>query len=321
MAHRQHGRLPWAQLMQPAIVLAEGGFQVSARLHTLLRNDAHLKKDPVAAAYFYRPDGEPRAVGPVLRNPELAVVLRRIATEGARALHEGEIAQAVVTKVRQHPTNPGTMTLADLSAYQPLKRVPLCHDWRASGRDWRVCGFPPPSSGALAIGQILGILQHTPAASLPLQDGLPSADWLHFYSEAARLASLDPSIAAIASDIAARAWGLQVLAAGIQDDSQNRTRFLAIGQLAILPSGRDKTSLILAVANRAGAVYEMLAPLSANGVSMTRFESRPARTGQWEYYFYVDLEGHCDDAPVQKALATLEQQCAFYKLLGSYPAQ
>ena len=140
-------------------------------------------------------------------------------------------------------------------------------------------------------------------------------------SEAARLASLDPSIAAIASDIAARAWGLQVLATGIQDDSQNRTRFLAIGQLAILPSGRDKTSLILAVANRAGAVYEMLAPLSANGVSMTRFESRPARTGQWEYYFYVDLEGHCDDAPLKKALAMLDQQCAFYKLLGSYPAQ
>jgi chorismate mutase/prephenate dehydratase len=135
------------------------------------------------------------------------------------------------------------------------------------------------------------------------------------------LASLDPSIAAIASDIAARAWGLQVLATGIQDDSQNRTRFLAIGQLAISPSGRDKTSLILAVANRAGAVYQMLAPVSANDVSMTRFESRPARTGQWEYYFYVDLKGHCDDAPVKKALAVLEEQCAFYKLLGSYPAQ
>jgi gamma-glutamyltranspeptidase/glutathione hydrolase len=191
MAHRQHGRLPWAQLMQPAIVLAEGGFQISPRLHTLLRNDAHLKKDPVAAAYFYRPDGEPRAVGTVLRNPELAVVLRRIATEGARALHEGEIAQAIVSKVRQHPTNPGAMTPADLAAYQPQKRTPLCHDWRASGRDWRVCGFPPPSSGAIAIGQILGILQHTPAASMPLQDGLPSADWLHFYTEAARLAFAD----------------------------------------------------------------------------------------------------------------------------------
>ena len=140
-------------------------------------------------------------------------------------------------------------------------------------------------------------------------------------SEAARLASLDPTVAAIASDLAAQAWGLQVLALGIQDDTQNRTRFLAIGQLPILPSGRDKTSLILAVANRAGAVYHMLEPLSANGVSITRFESRPARTGQWEYNFYVDIEGHCEDAPVKKALATLEQQCAFYKLLGSYPAQ
>jgi chorismate mutase/prephenate dehydratase len=75
------------------------------------------------------------------------------------------------------------------------------------------------------------------------------------------------------------------------------------------------------VPNKPGAVYELLEPLAKHGVSMTRFESRPARTGQWEYYFYVDLEGHCDDAPVKKALAALEQQCAFYKLLGSYPAQ
>ena len=151
MAHRQYGRLPWAQLMQPAIVLAEGGFQISPRLHTLLRGDAHLKKDPVAAAYFYRPDGEPRAVGTLLRNPELGAVLRQIASQGARALHEGEIAQAIVTKVRSHPVNPGTLTMADLAGYQPKKRAPLCHDWRASGRDWRVCGFPPPSSGAIAI--------------------------------------------------------------------------------------------------------------------------------------------------------------------------
>jgi len=140
-------------------------------------------------------------------------------------------------------------------------------------------------------------------------------------SEAARLASLDPTIAAIASDVAAQTWGLEVVALGIQDDSQNRTRFLAIGKLDTLPSGRDKTSVILAVPNRAGAVYQMLSPLSENGVSMTRFESRPARTGQWEYYFYVDLVGHCEDVRVQKALAALANQCAFYKLLGSYPAQ
>ncbi len=140
-------------------------------------------------------------------------------------------------------------------------------------------------------------------------------------SEAARIASTDPTVAAIASDSAAQAWGLQLVAEGIQDDAQNRTRFLAIGSIANLPSGQDKTSLILAVANRAGAVYQMLSPLSENGVSMTRFESRPARTGQWEYYFYVDIEGHCEDPPVRKALAALEAQCAFFKVLGSYPAQ
>ena len=140
-------------------------------------------------------------------------------------------------------------------------------------------------------------------------------------SEAARVAAQDPSVAAIAGEVAAPAWGLTVVASGIQDDAQNRTRFLAIGTLKPGPSGRDKTSLILAVPNRAGAVYEMLSPLAASGVSMTRFESRPARTGQWEYYFYIDLLGHRDDANVAQALAALQAQVAFFKLLGSYPAQ
>lgn len=140
-------------------------------------------------------------------------------------------------------------------------------------------------------------------------------------AEAARLASEDPAVAAIAGESAAAAWGLQVVAGGIQDDPHNRTRFVAIGRIPSLPSGRDKTSLILAVPNRAGAVYEMLAPLAANGVSMTRFESRPARTGQWEYYFYVDILGHKDEPHVARALAALQEQVAFFKMLGSYPAQ
>ncbi|MCC2635377.1 MAG: gamma-glutamyltranspeptidase precursor-like protein [Ramlibacter sp.] len=191
MAHRQHGRLPWAALFQPAIALAENGFRVSPRLNTLAKADAHLKKDPVAAAYFYQPNGEPLAVGSTLRNPELAAVLRRIAREGSAAFYQGEIAQAIVDKVQKHPTNPGRLTLADLAAYQPKKRAPICHDYRAQARDYRVCGFPPPSSGAIAVGQILGILGHTNAASLPLQGGLPSAEWLHLYTEAARMAFAD----------------------------------------------------------------------------------------------------------------------------------
>ena len=190
-AHRQHGRLPWAQLFRPAIDLAEQGFRVSPRLHALLQSDEALRKDPVAAAYFYRPDGQAWPVGHVLRNPDLAAVLRRIAAEGSRALHEGEIAQAIVDKVRQHPTNPGRLALSDLAAYQPRQREPICHEHRAGQRDLRICGFPPPSSGAIAVGQILGILNHTPAATMPLHDGLPSADWLHFYTEAARLAFAD----------------------------------------------------------------------------------------------------------------------------------
>ncbi|AOG23972.1 gamma-glutamyltransferase family protein [Acidovorax sp. RAC01] len=191
LAHKEHGKLPWATLFQPAITLAEGGFKVSARLHTLVKADAHLKKDPVAAAYFYKPDGDARDVGFNLRNAELAAVLRRIATEGSKALHEGEIAQAIVDKVQKHPTNPGKLSMADLASYQPKKREALCHDYQVQTKDFRVCGFPPPSSGAIAIGQILGILKNTDAAAKPLQDGLPSADWLHLYTEAARLAFAD----------------------------------------------------------------------------------------------------------------------------------
>lgn len=140
-------------------------------------------------------------------------------------------------------------------------------------------------------------------------------------SEAARVASGNPAIAAIAGETAAPAWQLQIVAAGIQDDPNNRTRFLAIGDIQPLPTGKDKTSVIMAVPNRAGAVYDMLAPMAANGVSMTRFESRPARTGQWEYYFYVDVLGHRDDSQVARALADLQSQAAFLKVLGSYPAQ
>ncbi len=138
-------------------------------------------------------------------------------------------------------------------------------------------------------------------------------------AEAARLASQDDSVAAIAGELAASAWGLQIVSRSIQDDSHNRTRFFVIGHLETWPSGRDKTSLILAVPNRPGAVFHMLAPLAENGVSMTRFESRPARTGQWEYYFYVDIEGHAQDPVVVRALEELKRQCAFFKVLGSYP--
>lgn len=137
--------------------------------------------------------------------------------------------------------------------------------------------------------------------------------------EAARMASEDESVAAIAGDGAAQAYGLQIAAGHIQDDPHNRTRFAVIGRLATTPSGADRTSLVLSVPNRAGAVHNLLAPLARHGVSMTRFESRPARLGSWEYYFYVDIEGHAHDQQVAGALAELKENAAFFKLLGSYP--
>ena len=191
MAHKQHGKLPWATLFQPAIALAEGGFKVSARLNTLLKSEQHLKKDPVAAAYFYKADGTPHDVGHVLKNPELAAVLRKIAAQGSKGLLEGDVAQAIVDKVRKHPDNPGQLSLADLANYQPKKRAPICHDYKANARDYRICGFPPPSSGAIAVGQILGTLNHAYASAIPLENGLPGAAWLHLYTEAARMAFAD----------------------------------------------------------------------------------------------------------------------------------
>ena len=137
--------------------------------------------------------------------------------------------------------------------------------------------------------------------------------------EAALIASKDPTAAAIAGEIAGEHYNLQVVSAHVQDDPHNRTRFAVIGRLHTTPSGRDHTSLVLSVANKAGAVYALLAPLATNGVSMTRFESRPARMGTWEYYFYVDVEGHVADGKVSKALAELKRNAAFFKVLGSYP--
>jgi gamma-glutamyltranspeptidase/glutathione hydrolase len=191
LAHRQHGRLPWARLFEPAIALAERGFAVSPRLHTLLAAEKALPADPVARAYFYRADGSPHPVGHVLRNPELAVVLRGIATLGPLAMVEGPIARAIVDKVRQHPTRPGALTPDDLRRYQPREREALCQPLRAGGRWVRLCGFPPPSSGGIAVAQILGLLSRTPQALATLRDGRPGADWLHAWTEASRLAFAD----------------------------------------------------------------------------------------------------------------------------------
>lgn len=155
-----------------------------------------------------------------------------------------------------------------------------------------------------------------------LARNLPHAERIAVVSnaEAARMAAKERGAAAIASRSAAGLYRLNILARNIEDESKNTTRFLVIAQDDAAPSGRDKTSLILSTKNVPGAVHDLLTPLAKNGVSMSRFESRPARTGLWEYVFYVDIEGHQQEARVARALAGLERKASFVKNLGSYPA-
>jgi chorismate mutase/prephenate dehydratase len=142
-------------------------------------------------------------------------------------------------------------------------------------------------------------------------------------AEGARLAGLEATLAGIASARAAGEYGLHVVAPAIQDDAHNRTRFAIVTDPHRHPSpqasGHDCTSLVVSVTNRPGAMYDILAPLKRHGVSMSRLESRPARSGQWEYYFFIDLQGHPDEDHVQTAMKELREACAFFKVLGTYP--
>jgi len=154
-----------------------------------------------------------------------------------------------------------------------------------------------------------------------LNANLPNAARIAVSSntEAARLAAENSHSAAIAGVQAAAHFGLSVCVENIEDDANNTTRFLVLGNQRVAPSGRDKTSLVMSAANRPGAVHDLLTPLARHGVSMTKLESRPARSGLWEYIFFVDIEGHQQDEKVAAALAELKQVAAFLKILGSYP--
>jgi chorismate mutase/prephenate dehydratase len=163
--------------------------------------------------------------------------------------------------------------------------------------------------------QSLGQCQGWLNTNLPHAARIPAAS----NAEAARLASENSHSAAIAGAQAATHFGLNICMENIEDDANNTTRFLVLGNQQVAPSGSDKTSLVMSAANRPGAVHDLLVPLAKHGVSMTKLESRPARSGLWEYVFYVDIEGHQADVKVAAALAELKQVAAFVKVLGSYP--
>lgn len=182
LAHREHGKLAWAELFQPAIRLADQGFKVSPRLAKLVARDPLLLRIPETAAYFY-PGGKPLSEGQIAKNPAYAATLRVIAERGERAFYTGAIAEAIVKAVQGSPVQPGTLSLRDMASYRPVKREPVCRRYR----DHRICSMGPPSSGAVAMLQILGLLERFEISAM----GPLSAAFVHHFGEAGRLAFAD----------------------------------------------------------------------------------------------------------------------------------
>ena len=311
LAHQKHGRLPWAQLFEPAIQLAEQGFAISPRLHRLIAADSSMPRSPEMMAYFRNADGSPKAVGTNLKNPALAAVFKRIAHEGPDALYKGPIAEEIAAKVQGH-ANPGSLSLTDLANYQAKERAPLCTDYKR----WQVCGMPPPSSGGIAVAQILGTLQALGTrdkrlALAPLQPvkttapaGIePDPQAVHLISEAERLAYADRAQYLADTDF------VPVPVKGLVDPSYLASRAALIGERSMgtakhgTPPGirvayapdrsplRISTSQVVAVDDAGGAVSMTTTIESAFGShimvqgfmlnnEMTDFSFIPEENGQ-----------------------------------------
>ncbi|WP_205882090.1 gamma-glutamyltransferase [Leeia aquatica] len=183
LAHKRYGKLPWNSLFDDAIRRAEEGFPISPRLYTLLKGENYLKLAEPARSYFYQADGSPKSQGSLLRNSEYAATLREIAKRGSAALYSGPIAEDMLKAISSHPSNPGDMTLADLQAYRAKERAPVCGSYRS----FSICGMGAPSSGGIAVLQMLKLMERFPLASqqpLSVESG-------HLFAEAGRLAFAD----------------------------------------------------------------------------------------------------------------------------------
>jgi len=183
VAHARHGKLDWASLFEPAIRIAEEGFPISPRLAKHIAGMQGLDQQAATRAYFFHPDGTPRRAGETVTNREFAAVLRKIARKGPDAFYEGELAHDIVQTVRTHPSNPGGLSEADLKAYRVRVRAALCGPYRL----YVVCGMPPPSSGGIAVLQIIGLLERADIRGVPPL----SVEAVHRFSEAGRLAYAD----------------------------------------------------------------------------------------------------------------------------------
>jgi gamma-glutamyltranspeptidase / glutathione hydrolase len=264
-AHGRWGTMKWADLLQPAIDLAEGGFEISPRLAEAIAEaqERGLARFPASERYFFDETGAPKAAGTILRNPEFARTLGIIAENGADSFYEGPIAEGIVNLVRRTGALPGAVTTEDLAAYEAKVREPVCRPYRA----WRVCGMGPPSSGGIAVLQILGLLEHLDMPGLG-----PSVDGIHAILEAMKLAFADRNAYVADEDF------VQVPTEGLLDDAYltaraqllNLDRALQTPVAAGNPPWRDAASRAPdPTVERPGTSHLVIVDERGNAVSMT----------------------------------------------------
>ncbi len=304
-----------AQVLQRMVSTNPGPLPKSSvtTLFTEIMSHCRALEAPLTVAYL----------GPAGTFSEAAVVQRfGQASQGIPCASIDEVFRAVESAAAdygmvpvENSTEGAVGRTLDLLLQSPLKvcgEVMLAVHQCLLSQASDIAGIQRVYSHPQSFGQCQGWLN----THLPNAERIPVAS----NAEAAALASKEALSAAIAGKIAAQQYAVPVRAENIEDDPRNTTRFLVIGNQDVAPSGSDRTSLVMSAANRPGAVHDLLVPLAKHGVSMTKLESRPARSGLWEYVFFLDIEGHQSDAKVAAALAELKQVAAFVKILGSYPA-
>ncbi|MBL8376274.1 MAG: gamma-glutamyltransferase [Burkholderiales bacterium] len=255
MAHKKHGRLPWGDLFTPAIRLADKGYPISPQLSRWLAVDQALKNDPEARALYFNEDGSPKPIGTLIRNPRYANLLRGIARHGADHFYTGDSAVDIAAEVRAHGTNPGHLSVADLRDYRAKLRQPLCFPYRA----YEICSMPPPSSGGIALAQMLGMLDAAGFAAAPPF----SAEAVHLFSEAAKLAFAD------------------------------RNRYVADSDFVIVPPGLTDPAYLRERARAIGAASSGLARAGVPpGVQLSRADDRSPELPSTSHLSIVDARGN-----------------------------
>jgi gamma-glutamyltranspeptidase/glutathione hydrolase len=309
LAHDEHGKLAWARLFEPAIALAEAGFEVSPRLHTSIeRAGADMKDDPEARAYFFTEDGAPLPVGFVRTNPAYAATLRAIAEEGPRVLRQGPVAEAIVAAAQREP-RAGALTLGDLQDYRPRRLAPLCGPFRT----YAVCSMPSPSSGGVAVISILGLYERMRPTPVGADD---PDDWAAFlwasrlaYADRDYYMADDEYVPVPANDLIAPAY-LDARAQGI--DLAHAPRGVAHGDPASVVGGESYAARwgSDATPDNPGTTHLSIVDRAGNAVALTATVEAPFGAQRMTHGFLLNnqltdfsLRPEVNGKPVANAVA------------------